>query len=81
MTLNTVRLNGIMTLYNGISAGLLMSATYSTSRFAFYEFAKHQLLERSSSQNKNLKELPFYQKVLIAGIGGALGGFCGNGFF
>lgn len=79
MTVSTVKSNGVLSLYNGISAALLRQGTYSTARFAFYEFAKEQLMERSHVESKSaaLKNLPFYQKVIIAGIGGGIGSIFG----
>lgn len=84
MTVSTVKSNGVLSLYNGISAALLRQGTYSTARFAFYEFAKETLIENSNANTSNqsadaaIKHLPFYQKVIIAGIGGGLGSIFGK---
>ena len=58
-----------------------MSGTYSTARFAFYEFSKETLLdrERKLKKNSNINDLPFYKKILIAGLGGAVGAAVGTG--
>ena len=57
-----------------------MSGTYSTTRFAFYEFSKDILLnrERKLKRDFTINDLPFYQKVIIAGMGGALGAVVGT---
>ena len=75
-----VRTNGILSLYNGLSAALLMSGTYSTARFAFYEFSKEALLnrERLLKRDESINDLPFYLKVTIAGAGGAVGAAVGK---
>lgn len=80
MTTNMVRTNGILSLYNGLSAALLMSGTYSTARFAFYEFSKEALLnrERLLKRDESINDLPFYLKVTIAGAGGAVGAAVGK---
>lgn len=36
-TLNIVRNQGVLALYNGLSASLLRQLTYSTTRFAMYD--------------------------------------------
>lgn len=73
MSVNIVKTNGFFALYNGISAAVLRQATYSTTRFACYEFLK-DLLQKKSGR----KDLPFLQKILIAGAGGAMGGIVGT---
>jgi hypothetical protein len=83
MTENIIRSNGILSLYNGISAALLMSGTYSTARFTFYEFSKEALLnrERRLRRDESINDLPFYLKVFIAGCGGAVGALVGKKCF
>jgi solute carrier family 25 (mitochondrial dicarboxylate transporter), member 10 len=76
-TINIVQTNGFMALYNGISAAILRQATYSTTRFAVYEACK-AILEKRQMENNKKVELPFYQKVLLAGLGGGVGGFVGT---
>lgn len=57
--------SGFISLYNGLSAALLRQGTYSTARFAFYEIAKDFIQEKNTK-----KGVSFYQKVIIAGLGG-----------
>ena len=76
MAVNIVKTGGVLSLYNGVSAALLMSGTYSTVRFAFYEAAKEYMLaEKSSAENQSLT---FIQKIFIAATGGALGSVFGK---
>jgi len=65
-----VKTNGLFSLYNGLSAALLRQATYSTTRFAVYDIGKKSLQKGT--------ELPFYQKILLAGVSGGLGGIVGT---
>ncbi|CAH0701214.1 unnamed protein product [Spodoptera exigua] len=67
-----IRNEGIMGLYNGISASLLRQLTYSTARFGIYEMAKQQLTPKDG------RPIPFYMSAFIAGLGGLAGGFVGN---
>lgn len=76
MTVNIVKTNGFFALYNGISAAILRQATYSTTRFACYEIVKDMVNANSNSDGKQ-KDMPFYQKILIAGMSGAIGGIIG----
>lgn len=82
MTKNIIHTDGFLSLYNGMSAALLRQATYSTVRFAFYELFKEILIERlnkNRTYEMNRKnELPFYQKIIIAGLGGGLGSIFGT---
>ncbi|XP_076326411.1 mitochondrial dicarboxylate carrier-like isoform X3 [Tachypleus tridentatus] len=70
-TLNIVHYQGILALYNGLSASLLRQLTYSTTRFGIYEVVKQ-------SATKPGEPLPFYKKVIFAAISGAAGGFVGT---
>jgi len=45
--------------------------TYSTTRFAIYEMMKQRT-------GKNVSDVPFYQRVAMAGFAGACGGFVGT---
>ncbi|KAM3964501.1 dicarboxylate carrier 1 [Aphomia sociella] len=67
-----IRNQGILGLYNGISASLLRQLTYSTARFGIYEMAKQQLAPKDGSV------IPFYMSAFLAGLGGFAGGFVGN---
>lgn len=62
------REQGVMSLYNGISASLLRQLTYSTARFGIYEVGKQSLGSDAG----------FASKVLLAGVAGAMGGFVGT---
>jgi dicarboxylate transporter 10 len=68
MTKRIVSNQGVLALYNGISASLLRQLTYSTTRFAIYETGKLQMGNG----------LDFLGKVLLAGGAGAAGGFVGT---
>ena len=82
MTTNIVRTSGFFSLYNGLSAAMLRQGTYSTARFAFYDLAKNVLLERANENRaageKQVTQLPFYQMIIIAGAGGAIGSVFGS---
>ncbi|KAK0046143.1 mitochondrial dicarboxylate carrier-like [Biomphalaria glabrata] len=71
MAVKVVKNDGIMGLYNGISASLLRQMTYSLTRFAIYETVKKEL-------TKDGRNMPFYEKVGLASIAGASGGFVGT---
>lgn len=68
MTKHIITTSGFLSLYNGLSGSLLRQGTYSTARFAFYEIAK----EFISEKNLKGKDISFYQKVVIAGLGGEI---------
>ncbi|XP_035214347.1 mitochondrial dicarboxylate carrier-like [Stegodyphus dumicola] len=70
-TTNIIRHQGILALYNGLSASLLRQLTYSTTRFGIYEVVKQSV----TSPGENM---PFYKKVLLAAVAGAAGGFVGT---
>ncbi|CAL1686636.1 unnamed protein product [Lasius platythorax] len=70
-TIGIIRKQGILALYNGLSASLLRQLTYSTIRFGAYEVGK-QTFETPD------RPLPFYQKLLLAGVSGATGGVFGT---
>lgn len=71
MASNIAKTSGVFSLYNGISAAVLRQATYSTTRFAVYDIGK-----KYASSGKN--EIPFYQKILLAGASGGIGGIVGT---
>nr|CAD7265652.1 unnamed protein product [Timema shepardi] len=71
ITRNIIKTEGLIGLNNGLSAAVLRQLTYSTFRFAFYEAAKQHLNPKDGT-------VPFYQKVIIASIGGTIGGFIGT---
>lgn len=68
LTARIVRDQGVLTLYNGISASLLRQLTYSTARFGIYESGRSLLTPDSG----------FVGKVLLAGVAGAAGGLIGT---
>ncbi|XP_043791943.1 mitochondrial dicarboxylate carrier isoform X1 [Apis laboriosa] len=71
LTTSIIQKQGILALYNGLSASLLRQLTYSTMRFGAYEVGK-QTFETSG------QPLLFYQKLLLAGFSGAAGGILGT---
>lgn len=70
-TVSIIKTQGVLALYNGISASMLRQLTYSTARFAFYEAGRQQLMD-------NKGQLPFYQKVLLAANCGAAAAVVGK---
>ncbi|XP_071503866.1 mitochondrial dicarboxylate carrier-like [Diadema antillarum] len=73
MAVHIVRNDGILALYNGLSASLCRQLSYSMARFGIYETIK----QRVTADNPD-RPLPFYQKTLIAGFAGATGGVVGT---
>lgn len=71
-TASIIRKNGILAMYNGLTASWLRQVTYSTTRFGIYEATKQRLIGNQSTN------IPFHQKVLLAGVSGAAGGFVGT---
>ncbi|KAF7278655.1 hypothetical protein GWI33_008105 [Rhynchophorus ferrugineus] len=67
LTVNIVKKQGVLALYNGLSASLLRQLTYSTTRFGIYEVIK---------QNYNVDT--FGAKVAVAAVAGCAGGFVGT---
>lgn len=67
-TSKIIEVQGFLALYNGLSASLFRQLTYSTTRFGLYEILKQSI-------DEDPRRLPFHQKVLLAGISGAAGGF------
>jgi len=70
-TVSIVKNEGVLALYNGLSASLVRQLTYSTTRFAIYEVAKQKV-------SPNGEPVPFFQRVLMAAGAGACGGFVGT---
>ncbi|XP_013402834.1 mitochondrial dicarboxylate carrier [Lingula anatina] len=71
MGVKVVKNDGILGLYNGLSASLVRQLTYSLTRFAIYETAKKKLTEDG-------RQMPFYEKVLVAAVAGSTGGVVGT---
>uniref|UniRef100_A0A0N5BEA4 Mitochondrial carrier n=1 Tax=Strongyloides papillosus TaxID=174720 RepID=A0A0N5BEA4_STREA len=68
--------HGILGFYAGISGSLLRQITYSTARFAFYEFFKSTFLYLNNEDPDN--DVPFDYKVILASFAGAISGFIGT---
>ncbi|CAG0892541.1 unnamed protein product [Darwinula stevensoni] len=71
MTVKIVRHQGILALYNGLSASLLRQLSYSTVRFGIYEVTKQSISQPGEA-------IPFYIRVGMAAVAGACGGFLGT---
>ncbi|KAJ7340510.1 hypothetical protein OS493_003262 [Desmophyllum pertusum] len=71
MAIHLVRTQGVLALYNGLSASLMRQLTYSTTRYGLYEVVSAEL-------RKGDAPLPFYQKFAIGAVAGFLGGIVGN---
>jgi dicarboxylate transporter 10 len=69
-TLVIIKSQGVLALYNGLTASLLRQLTFSTTRFGIYEVAKQKIATKG-------EQIPFYKKALLAGISGAAGGLIG----
>lgn len=70
-TVNIVKSQGLLALYNGLSASLVRQLTYSTTRFGIYEVAKQTV-------SPNGEPISFGQRVAMAAVAGACGGFVGT---
>jgi len=70
-TMKIIKGDGILALYNGLSASLVRQLTYSTTRFAIYEMAKQKV-------SPNGETVPFTQRLMMAAGAGACGGFVGT---
>ncbi|XP_072036490.1 mitochondrial dicarboxylate carrier-like [Amphiura filiformis] len=73
MVIKIVKNEGVMAMYNGLSASIGRQMTYSLVRFAIYETVKNSVLPQDAN-----RPMPFYQKALLAGFAGACGGFVGT---
>lgn len=70
-TLKIVRGEGVLALYNGLSASLVRQLTYSTTRFAIYEVSKQSVAPNGES-------IPFSTRLGMAAVAGGAGGFIGT---
>lgn len=70
-TIRVIRTNGIMALYNGLTASILRQLTYSTTRFAIYEVAKQKLHTGKEAI------LPLHTRLMLAAVSGFAGGLVG----
>uniref|UniRef100_A0A8R1DNK3 Mitochondrial 2-oxoglutarate/malate carrier protein n=1 Tax=Caenorhabditis japonica TaxID=281687 RepID=A0A8R1DNK3_CAEJA len=66
-----IKTEGPFAVYNGLSAGLLRQATYTTTRLGTYSF----LLERFTEQDKSLS---FFMKASLGMAAGGIGSFVGT---
>ncbi|CAG8718674.1 12139_t:CDS:2 [Acaulospora morrowiae] len=66
-----IRKEGILGIYNGISASILRQATYSTMRFGIYDKLRTHL-------TKNGEPLSFAAKIFCASAAGCVGGAFGS---
>jgi dicarboxylate transporter 10 len=64
---------GILSLWTGISASILRQSTYSTARFAIYNY-----LARKMQVHYDRKKLSMQQTIVCAGVAGGLAGVLGN---
>ena len=71
MAVKVVKNDGVLALYSGLSASILRQLTYSMSRFAIYETARKSLTQDG-------RQMPFHEKVGVAAVAGAVGGFVGT---
>lgn len=72
MVVKIVKSEGVLAMYNGLSASIGRQMTYSMTRFALYESVKNRIAPDSN------QPMPFYQKILVAAGAGACGGFVGT---
>ncbi|OQR67338.1 mitochondrial dicarboxylate carrier-like [Tropilaelaps mercedesae] len=70
-TMKVIDTSGFLGLYNGLSASILRQLTYSTTRFGIYEVARAQVAKPGEN-------MAFHEKVGLAAIAGASGGFVGT---
>ncbi|XP_065846623.1 mitochondrial dicarboxylate carrier-like [Oscarella lobularis] len=73
MTIHVVKNQGFLGLYRGLSASITRQMTYTTTRFAIYEFVRERILAESGRE-----EPLFHQKIVLATVGGFFGGIAGN---
>lgn len=66
-----VRTEGVLSLYNGLSASLVRQLTYSTARFAIYNVAKQKV-------SPNGEPINFTSRLAMAASAGACGGLLGT---
>ncbi|CAD6993553.1 mitochondrial dicarboxylate carrier [Ceratitis capitata] len=67
LTVKVVREQGVLALYNGLSASVLRQMTYSMTRFGIYEAGKKQINTDT-----------FLGKITLAGLAGTAGGIVGT---
>jgi hypothetical protein len=62
-----------MSLYNGLSAGLLRQATYTTARLGIFQIINAEAIKMNEGN-----PLPLYQKALCGLAAGGLGALVGT---
>lgn len=67
LTAKVVREQGVLALYNGLSASVLRQMTYSMTRFGIYEVGK-----------KYINTDTFLGKITLASLSGCFGGIVGT---
>ncbi|CAG8718225.1 17715_t:CDS:2 [Acaulospora morrowiae] len=82
-----IRKEGILGIYNGISASILRQATYSTMRFGIYDKLRTHLTKNGGNSSSGviwirnylgIKPLSFAAKIFCASAAGCVGGAFGN---
>lgn len=71
LTGHIIKEQGVLALYNGLSASLCRQLSYSTTRFGIYEVAKQTVAPHG-------EEVSFPMRVAMAAAAGAAGGFIGT---
>lgn len=71
LTGHIIKEQGVLALYNGLSASLCRQLSYSTTRFGIYEVAKQSVAPHG-------EEISFPTRVAMAAAAGAAGGFIGT---
>eukprot|EP00043_Microstomoeca_roanoka_P025099 m.7515 g.7515 ORF g.7515 m.7515 type:complete len:304 (+) comp5236_c0_seq1:89-1000(+) len=69
---HVVKTEGVQALYRGLTASLGRQGTYSTTRFAAYDFIKAELMKRKQGGQLNTFE-SFATGMTAGGIGGLVG--------
>lgn len=72
-----IKNEGVLGLYNGLSASLLRQLTYSTVRFGVYEDLKVRFAPEATPENPKAKPSTI-NLVLQSSLAGLLGGIAGN---
>jgi len=67
---NVVKSNGILGLYNGMSASILRQLTHSVPRFGIHDYYKNYFSQQ--------RKISAWENIVIAGLAGFFGGICGN---
>lgn len=72
MAISIVRSQGVLALYNGISASVGRQLTYSLTRFGMYDALRPYIISEGA------KDPTFVQKLMLATAGGFMGGIIGT---